>query len=241
METPHGKNRPPIRNALKPPPPSQETNERCWQDIGVWGDKSCPRLATEIHCQNCDIYTKNGRRLFHRPAPRDYLVEWTQLVATEKAAAKTENQSIVAFRVATEWFGLAAENFVEVHPFKTIHRIPQVSRTALLGIANVRGSLHLCISMRHLLDLPGENPESEWKQHAPNTRIAIIEQQGDRWACKLDEIDGILQFSHDQLRPPPVTVAKATSTFTKGVIPQKKPIALLDEELLFHYLKHNLL
>ena len=217
-----------------------EKSERCWQEIGVWGDKSCSQLAAEIHCQNCAVYTKNGRRLFHRPAPSDYLDEWTRLVATEKEAEKTENQSVVVFRVSSEWFGLPTTNFVEVHPFKTIHRIPQMSRTALLGVLNVRGSLHLCVSMRHLLDLPSESPESEWKQHAPETRIAIIERQDDRWACKLDEIDGILQFSREQLHPPPVTVAKATSTFTKGVIRAEKPIALLDDELIFHYLKHNL-
>jgi chemotaxis-related protein WspD len=221
--------------------PSETSSERCWRSIGVWGDQSCQELKVHLHCQNCDVYIQSGRQLFQQPAPPDYLAEWTQLLTDEKEEVDDEQVSVIIFRIASEWFALPTKNFVEVHEFRSIHRIPHVSDQTLLGLTNVRGALHLCVSLRQLLNLSATEAAEDWCQSDNQTRIAVIENEGEQWACKLDEIDGLLRFSPDLVHEPPVTVSQTSSTFTKGVITnQDKPIALLDGDLLFHYLKNNL-
>ncbi len=29
----------------------------CWNRIGVSGDRSCPELATVVHCHNCPVFS----------------------------------------------------------------------------------------------------------------------------------------------------------------------------------------
>ena len=36
--------------------------DRCWQEIGVWGDRSCPELAAVTHCHNCPVFAAAGRK-----------------------------------------------------------------------------------------------------------------------------------------------------------------------------------
>ena len=219
----------------------QNPPERCWQSIGVWGDHSCDRLGEVIHCQNCHVYTVNGRKLFERPAPSDYLEEWSRILATEREEIHQERKSIVTFRTGDEWFGLITASFMEVHHFRSIHRIPHCSNPALLGLTNIRGSLLLCISLRPLLSQNTANQHEEWKRSTQETRLAVVERDGKQWVCKMDEIDGIHQYSESQLKAPPVNIAKASQTFTRGLIfTEEKTISLLDEELLFHYFKNQL-
>jgi Magnesium chelatase, subunit ChlI len=35
----------------------------CWNQIGVFGDGTCPELAKVIHCRNCPVYAAGGRSL----------------------------------------------------------------------------------------------------------------------------------------------------------------------------------
>ena len=218
----------------------QVQGEHCWQEIGVWGDQSCSRLKDEVHCHNCNVFNENSRLLFQRAAPQDYLEEWSQVVADETKEILTTSYSIVTFRIGREWYGLTTGSLVEVHHFIAAHRLPHAKNPALLGLVNIRGALQICVSLRQLLSAPDDARNNEWKEHSSGTRLAVIEQDGEQWACKLDEIDGIYTYTDTRLRPPPVTVTKGQATFTKGIATiQGKSIALLDEELLFHYLKHN--
>jgi len=51
---------------------------KCWKEIGVLGDCSCPKLFELVHCRNCKEYNKAGRRLFDREVSEDILKEWTE-------------------------------------------------------------------------------------------------------------------------------------------------------------------
>ena len=41
----------------------------CWRIVGVSGDRTCPELATVIHCRNCPVLTEAARTFFERTAP----------------------------------------------------------------------------------------------------------------------------------------------------------------------------
>ena len=38
----------------------------CWRTIGIAGDKTCPELATFIHCRNCPVLAEAARTFFER-------------------------------------------------------------------------------------------------------------------------------------------------------------------------------
>jgi Magnesium chelatase, subunit ChlI len=47
----------------------RERND-CWNQIGVFGDGTCPELAKVIHCRNCPVYAAGGRSLLMLGRPR---------------------------------------------------------------------------------------------------------------------------------------------------------------------------
>src|SRR5580692_7426061 len=89
---------------------------QCWQQIGVWGDRSCPELQKVTHCHNCPVFAAAGRRFLDAPSPADYLVEWTARLGTSEDDELGEELSILVFRISDEWLALPVNVLVEVTP-----------------------------------------------------------------------------------------------------------------------------
>ncbi len=72
-------------------------------------------------------------------------------------------------------------------------------------------------------------------------RLLVLAQEGQRLVFPVDEVHGTHRFHPQQLAAVPATVAKATATYTKAILPwQKKSVGLLDEQLLFYTLNRSL-
>jgi len=138
---------------------------------------------------------------------------------------------------------LTTKRFVEVHESTSIHRVPHLSSPSFLGLANLRGTLHLCFSISQLLGLEATIktlPQSD--RHTPQPRLIVIEKDGERWATPVDRVEGLIRYSQEDIQKASVTISNAASTFTFGMLEsEKRRIALLDEELLFYQLKNHLL
>ena len=78
----------------------------CWNDIGVWGNKTCSDLSVLTHCNVCHKYSLGGQSLLNREPPRGYIQEWTELLATPKEAEAPFDGSLTVFRIGAEWFSL---------------------------------------------------------------------------------------------------------------------------------------
>jgi chemotaxis-related protein WspD len=127
--------------------------EACWDRIGVRGDRRCVKLATAGHCRNCSVFSEAGQELFDREALPEYLDEWTRQLAAADSAAVADTVSWLLFRVGPEWLALEARCVVEVLSPRPIHRVPHRTNRLLLGLANIRGELQLCASLRELLGI----------------------------------------------------------------------------------------
>jgi chemotaxis-related protein WspD len=221
-------------NELQPAPAALD---HCWRAIGSWGDQSCPELKPWIHCQNCPVLGKAGLGLFDQAAPTGYLAEWGRLLATEEEEVLKATESIFVFRIRSEWVALAASIFQSIEEPQIVHRIPHRSNKILLGLANIRGALQLCISLGDLLDLAA--PSAEQAQHtAP--KLGFVEKAGQRWVFPIDEVLGVHRYTPGELQPSPVTIAKSSAPFVKGLLlVDARTVGLLDDELLFHHLKRS--
>jgi Chemotaxis signal transduction protein len=160
----------------------------CWNHVGVFGDRSCPELITAIHCKNCPVFTSAGRELLHREAPADYLTDWSERLAKPAVKQQSESVSVLIFRLFSAHLALDTKCFLEVTEPVVIHRIPHRSSPILLGIVNIRGEIQLCVSIGNLLSLKEASKEDS---HQSSQKLAVIENQGERWAFLIDEVYGI--------------------------------------------------
>ena len=164
------------------------TFEACWKTIGVRGDSSCPRLAEYVRCLNCPVYAEAATVLLDRYSlQRDP----SELVYPEPPEV-LPSRSLVVFRIAGEWLGLATRCLVEVAPSQPVHSVPHQRSRTLMGVANVRGALVPCIALGQLLGIEPEQVATSTGRVVP--RLLILAAQGGSVVVPVDEVDGIRRF-----------------------------------------------
>ncbi len=214
----------------------------CWQRIGVWSaEKSCPTLQAVIHCRNCEVFIQSGRRLLDQELPQTYRNEWAGIMASEKEEDELfQTVSLVLFRVEAEWLALRTQILSEVidpQPLKR-HSLPHRKNRILTGIINVRGEIQLCVSFKDLLGI--EQASGKETGQAPYQRMMVINSDDGKWVFPVSEIIGIYRIHPATFQNVPVTVAKAQSTFTKGIFKwDGRYVAFLDDELLIYSLTRS--
>ncbi len=224
--------------------------ENCWKITGVWGQEarlSCQKLHRVIHCRNCEVFTQAGRALLERDLSSEYKVEWTEVLALEKEEELIGTISVAIFRLEGEWFALSTQLFEEVinveHVRNLLHRIPHRKNPVLMGLINIHGEIGLCVSLKELLGLEANDPIGEKKdERSAYKRMMVIqgEREGEHWVFPADEIHGIYRVHPNAFQNVPVTVAKAKTTFTKGIwLWDNRQVAFLDDELLLYSLTRS--
>jgi len=215
----------------------------CWNQIGVFGDGTCPELAKAIHCRNCPVYAAGGRSLLEREPPADYLREWTQALAEAKDEDRAEDTlSVLIFRLGREWLALPTHVCQEVAEMRPIHMLPHRSGPVLLGLVNIRGQIRLCVSLRELLGVEPGDDSGRTMNHKNPRCLVVIAGDSDHWVLLVDELYGIQRVHLSAIRDAPVTVAKAAPRLTKGVIDWRDTgVGYLDDGLLFLALRKEVL
>lgn len=223
------------------PDSSRAAINDCWNRIGVRGDSSCPELKQHIHCRNCPVYSAAAVDLLDTDPPPEYLDHWTRQIAQDKALTDLDARSVLIFRIGAEWFALPTAALQEIAGVRTIHSIPHRRDGVLVGLANIRGELLICISLRHVLGLEAAVEPSPEKHDVVGSRLLVIQREGNRAACPVDEVHGIQRFSPHDLGRVPATVAKAAATYTQAVLSwRERPVGLLDDQLLFHTINRSI-
>jgi chemotaxis-related protein WspD len=183
----------------------------------------------------------DARRFFDRPAPPDYLREWSDRLARPDEPPEGAVRSVVLFRLAGEYLAIETRWLLEVSPPRPIHSIPHRAGGVLLGLVNMRGQLRLCVSLHALLGVePASEPPSD-ALAAPSgesdSRMLIAQDRNDPWVFPVEEVLGIVRPSESELREVPATFGKASS-FSRAVFTrQGHTVGYLDEARLFSALR----
>ncbi len=188
----------------------------CWNHIGVEGDRSCDRLATVLHCRNCEVYSTAGRSLLEREVSIADIAESTQAIASQSAVdrlkSNEETLSLIVFRLGNERFAFSVRSLQEViHP-SAIHTLPHRSNEVFLGLVSIRGEILLCASLRQFLGLDAANkvrPDAE--------RMLVVGVDQRKWVFPIEEVDGIYRFSLSDIREAPIVITRA-NTYTQGIL-----------------------
>ena len=218
--------------------------ESCWSRIGVDGDRSCPKLPEAIHCRNCPVFASAGLLLLEREATPDYLDEWTRRLAEVDATAAAETLALLIFRIGNEWLAMDARCVIEVVEPHQIHGVPHRTDRLLLGLANIRGELQLCVSLHELL---GIDPSDEAAPHGsassarPRHRLLVAEQNQNRWAFPVDEVEGVQRIPSGEMKNLPHTLEKSPRFCSQAVFSHDdKRVGLLSETRLFQALERTI-
>jgi chemotaxis-related protein WspD len=234
----------PDSNAPSSAAPGLQTNVEievsgCWSNYGVYGDGSCVELHKFVHCRNCPVYSAAGVRLIDQPLPPNYRQEWTQHFAQEKRLPEAGNASAILFRIQNEWLALPTHSFQEVAEKRPIHSLPHRREGTVLGLANIRGELVICISVGHLLKI--ESMPSLHALRENYRRLLVVNCEPSRLAFPVDEVHGPHRFHPQELQPPPSTVVRANHRYAQGVLQwQNRTVGLLDVEVLLSSLHQSL-
>jgi chemotaxis-related protein WspD len=193
-----------------------------------------------VHCRNCPVYSAAAADLLDAEPPADYIASWTAQIRQEKRLTERAATSVLIFRIGMEWLALPAITLTEIASVRAIHSIPHRRNGTVLGLANIRGELLVCFSLRDILSVEAAAEGQAGTQRAQAARLLVIQRDGSRAVCPVDEIHGIERFFARDLEPVPATVARAAATYTRAVLSwQGRTVGLLDEELLFHVMNRS--
>ena len=220
----------------------QETTiDACWNRIGVHGDATCIELSAHVHCRNCPVYSRGALAMFDRARVHDP-EEVARLFAADKQEQAHGAHSAFLFRVGGEWLGVATSVLDEVADQRVIHTLPHRRSGVVIGVANVRGELLGCVSLAQLLGIEAKADEGHGRERRHVLRrLLVLRDRGLRLAFPVDEVHGTHRYDDAELKPSPSTVARATASYSRAVLPwEGQAVGLLDDELLFHSLNRNL-
>jgi chemotaxis-related protein WspD len=180
------------------------------------------------------VYTAAGRQLLEREPSAAYLHEWTHVLAQEQEEGRAAAAlSALIFRLDTAWLALPTQVCKEVAEMRAIHTLPHRSGGILLGLVNIRGEIHLCLSLSRLLGLEQSQERGETKRQQASPRLLVVQRARDCWSFLVDEIQGVHHFHPRVLQPVPDAVA-TTPVFAQGTIAWRNiSVGYLDPELVF--------
>lgn len=206
----------------------------CWNRIGIRGHKSCPQLPAHVHCRNCPVYAAAAKRILDRLPP--------QMEDGDDAAAGTQERgdlsSLLVFRVQREWLALPTRALDEVAGMRRILGLPHRRDPAMLGVANVRGTLTVCVSLPRLLGL---DAMAQARERPAAARMLILGGAGRAVVLPVDEVEGIHSVDLGRLEPLPATVEGASLKYSRGVARcGGRAVGVLDETLLMQALERSL-
>jgi chemotaxis-related protein WspD len=205
----------------------------CWNTIGVRGDSTCPELREHVHCRNCPVYAAAAATLLDAELPPEYLERWTSHVSQPRSVPEAGILSVIVFRIDAEYLALPTPLFQEIAGLRAIHSLPHCTDGVVLGVANIRGQLVVCVSLGHMLRLES-TAERMRDEHRPSAaRLLVMERDDTRTAFPVDEVYGVHRFHPREFADVPTTIAKAASRFIKAVISQgNKSVGVLEGDLL---------
>lgn len=217
----------------------------CWNRIGVWrtGTERCPKLDHVVHCRNCLVFSKTGRKLLRTKPPEGYRREWTKILSAEKIIKPFNVKAAFVFRAGSEWLALPAHMIQEVVNMGPIHSIPNITSNVLRGLVNIHGRLQICVSIGRVLGL--EKLVRTEDELAPDyispERLVVVLQENHLVAFPVSEVKGIIRYTPESVKDLPVTVSGSKAVYTTGILHlDGKDIGLLKDRPLFKTLTKDL-
>jgi len=107
---------------------------------------------------------------------------------------------LVGFRLEGEEFGVPIRDVREIIRMQEVTRVPRAP-DSVEGVINLRGQIVPIIDLRRRLGMSS-------KENDRDTRIVIVELDGELAGFVVDSVTEVLRVPGDQIEPPPDMVVK---------------------------------
>lgn len=217
--------------------PAMPVIDTCWSRIGSRGDGSCMKLQQYVRCLNCPVFAQGASDILDaKPHNNDIVYGSLSAMQESDNAQPVARQSVLIFRIGSEWLALPTTSITEVVAENVIHSLPHQRNAAVLGLTNVRGMLVLCISLERLLHTQVATAQRN------ASRFLVVTHDMQKVVFPVDEIDGVERFDRSDWLTPPSTLAQSSVTYTHAILPWRdRKVGLLDTDLLFYTLKRSMI
>jgi chemotaxis-related protein WspD len=102
----------------------------------------------------------------------------------------------------------------------------------VLGVANIRGELIVCVSLAEALGVGDAGA---------GARLAVLERGAERFAFPTAEVAGLHRYHPAELSPVPATLARAQSACIHGMVTYDgRTAGVIDDGRLFALLNRSL-
>src|SRR4029079_13972782 len=130
------------------------------------------------------------RTLFDRESEADPAEEWQRT-----DSGQDRPRPALVFRLGQQWLGLPPALVAEVAARQPIRRLAHRTSGRLEGVVNVRGELHLCVSLGELLGLGARGDTTE------TARMVLVRDAGGQvLAFRCEEVLGLQHFPNSTLQ-----------------------------------------
>ncbi len=160
---------------------------RCWADCGVWGNSSCQKLGSVVHCRNCDAF----KDVASKRLPDVDVLE-PNFLASEKQQECNSLRAFLVFKCSNKAFAIDPTCVGEITSVSSIHRIPHRVGDAIDGIANINGELVLVVNIYSALRFE----RTVFKEDA---MMVLCKSGGEKFAFKADEIVGVRRIEMSKI------------------------------------------
>lgn len=202
----------------------------CWNQMGVWRkhEEICPKLASVIHCRNCDTYIGAGLALLDRDLPDGYTTDNTESYRQDKREQSENLFSCIIFRTGAEWYAIKSSILCEICETSEVHSIPHNRQEIITGLVNIRGEIEICISFSDLSTV-----HSSPKKNTGKARMIILNLDSGKYVYQADEVMGIFNINESTVNKTPSSIAATGTHLVQGMFDFKDThIGLLDPLLI---------
>jgi purine-binding chemotaxis protein CheW len=147
--------------------------------------------------------------------------------ATKNAFSEVHGtMQLVSFKLAKELYGIEITKVREIILITDITRIPETP-DFLKGLINLRSTVIPVIDLRVRFGLPEAELSDE-------SRIMVLQARGRTIGIVVDAVSEVLRVKHDQIAPPPPTVAGLGRDYLSGLVKlDDRLLILLDIDEIF--------
>jgi purine-binding chemotaxis protein CheW len=132
----------------------------------------------------------------------------------------------VSFNLGKELYGIEITKVREIILIAEITRIPETPHF-LKGLINLRSTVIPVIDLRARFGLPEGELSDE-------SRIMVLQACGKTIGIVVDAVSEVLRVKHDQIAPPPPTVAGLGRDYLNGLVKlENRLLILLDIDKIF--------
>jgi purine-binding chemotaxis protein CheW len=126
---------------------------------------------------------------------------------------------LVSFALGKEVYGIEITKVREIILVTEITKIPQTPHY-VKGLINLRSSVIPVIDLRALCGLPEGELTDE-------SRIMVVQASGRTIGIVVDAVSEVLRVKHEQIAPPPPTVAQLGQEYLTGLVRLEKQLLIL--------------